>query len=187
MKRKFFVWMLIFLGILITSCSGPMYMIKKNTQQIHTDIKPLPGKASLVVFNTIGRSASGDNLLNYLDKKFIGATKGKSYIVKNDIEPGTKYLSVWCENGIAVKINFEPGKIYYLENVITSRGILGMARVGFEPNKKSMDEADLKDLTFYRIDNSKSVPDLVDEQFKDVINGAGTLIVSPDGVAKIVK
>ena len=116
MKRFLFCIMMIAPLIFFSACAttAPRYMmfIENPTLNISL-IKPENGKSALVVARTtnFGGAVEFDT---YLEKKMIGVTQGKSYFVKTDVNPGVSYVISKAENMEPAKINFEPGRIYYL-------------------------------------------------------------------------
>ena len=105
--------LLIPLLLLLTACSGPSYMIQKDEKLDIRAIKPVPGKAGLVVARTssLGFAIEFDT---FLDKKMIGVTKGRGYFIKRDVEPGLHYFISRAETHEAGKILFEPDTMYYI-------------------------------------------------------------------------
>jgi len=79
-------------------------------------IKPESGKAALVVARTtiFGGAIEFDT---YLDKKMIGVTQRKGFFIKSDIPPGTRYVISKAENMEPIKIIFEQGQVYYLQQI----------------------------------------------------------------------
>ena len=122
----------------------------------------------------------------FLNKAYIGSTRGKCYFAKTNIEPGAYYVSSWGENGVAVKIDFEPSKVYFLQQNV-SIGFL-RARVVVEAvNSRRLDSGDLKGIEYYEFDPAKNeISDLTEAAFKDVIQGADTLVLNPDGTEELV-
>ncbi len=80
--------------------------MKQDNFDIKT-VKPNDGKAALVIARTTS-FGEAINFNTYIEQNMIGVTKGKSCIVKNDIEPGVKYLIARTESLEEAKINFEP-------------------------------------------------------------------------------
>jgi hypothetical protein len=97
----------------------------------------------------------------------------------------TKYVISWGENGEAVKVDFKGDAVYFLQHNV-SMGVW-KARVVMEAlNAKRLDSGDLEGCTYYLYDPKQKGEDLTDEEFKDVIKGADTLVVKPDGSAELV-
>jgi hypothetical protein len=117
------------LGLLAAGCS-PSNMVLKPTKLDVKTVKPAPGKAALVVARTTSMGFA-INFFTYIDHDFIGVTRGKSCFVKNDIDPGTKYLIARTESLETGKINFEPDTVYYVQQ--TPRMGWVVARVTLTP------------------------------------------------------
>lgn len=166
------------------ACAPPS-MIPKEVPVPVSTIKPVPGKSALVVSRTT-KFGGAIPFKTYLDKTYIGATVGKSYFAKTDIDSGTRYVSSFGENGVAVKFNFEPDKVYFLQHNVTL-GVL-KARVILEAvNAKRLDSGELKDCTFYEFDPTKNeIKNLSEEEFKDVIQDADSFVLNADGTAELV-
>jgi hypothetical protein len=112
--RKFLFLVLLTLPVLLMSCAaGTVHMIEQ-------DVKPplgiKPGKAVLAIVRTtsFGWAIVIDD---YIDGKMIGQTRGKSYFI-TDVTPGTHYVMAHAENIAAAKIQFEAGRIYFLDQGI---------------------------------------------------------------------
>lgn len=169
----------------MVACAPPAAMIQKNPPAAVSAIKPEPGKAALVISRTTNFGGAIE-FRTYLDKVYIGSTRGKCYFAKTNIDSGTRFVSSFGENGVAVKVNFEPNKVYYLQHNV-SMGVW-KARVVMEAlNAKRLDSGDLSGCTYYEYDPAKNeTKDLTEEEFKDVIQGASTLIVNADGSSELV-
>jgi hypothetical protein len=102
-------------------------MLFKNDPAINIfNIKPEPGKAALVVART--NTYNGYYIFEtYLDKKMIGVTQWRSYFVKTDVAPGIHYVITKAQNMEPTKINFEPKRVYYIQEI---------PRVGFWNNAR---------------------------------------------------
>jgi len=105
--------LLIPLLLLLAACSGPSYMLQKDDKPDIRAVRPVPGKAGLVVARTssLGAAIEFDT---FLDRKMIGVTKGRGYFVKTDVEPGMHYFISRAETHEAGKILFEPDTMYYI-------------------------------------------------------------------------
>jgi hypothetical protein len=181
MACKFF---LLFFVIAFSSCSISSYMVRQNVNPTAGSIKPEPGKSALVISRTTSFGLAIE-FTTYLDKKFIGSTKGKSYFAKTDIEPGVKYVSSWAENGEAVKVDFKPDTTYFLQQNVTMG--FWRARIVMEAvNAKRLDSGDLEGCAYYLFDQKQALEDLTDAEYKDVISGAQVLAVTPNGEPELV-
>ncbi|MBD3322112.1 MAG: DUF2846 domain-containing protein [Chitinivibrionales bacterium] len=78
--------------------------------------KPRDNKAVLVIMRTTSFGFAA-TVNNYLDGKLIGQTQGKCYFF-TEVESGEHYLTGKNENSRTHTINFEPGKIYFLQQAI---------------------------------------------------------------------
>jgi hypothetical protein len=105
--------------LLVSACasSAPRHMMfKEDPTSAISSVKPESGKAALVV----GRSTSFGGAIEfdtYLDKVMIGVTQWKSYFFKTDIAPGVHYVISKAENMEPAKINFEPDRVYYIQQI----------------------------------------------------------------------
>ncbi len=107
-------------GTLFTSSyamAGAHYMTETKRIVDLSSVTPEPGSAALVVARTtsMGRLVTFDT---YLDREMIGATRGKGYFIKTDVAPGTHFVISKAENWETVKIAFEPGRVYYILEVV---------------------------------------------------------------------
>lgn len=148
--------------LFLFGCGGPKHMITMETKPA---IAPKTDKALLVIARTtsIGFAVT---IENYLDKKFIGQTKGKSYFI-TDVTPGQHYVMGHAENWGVARINFEAGKLYFLNQDI--RMGVWMARTGFTPltaddAAKQLNEEGME----YRVYDTKTPgEDMSDKDFSE--------------------
>ena len=185
--KKHLLPLLAVLGLLSTvACAPPTAMVVKQAPASVASIQPESGKAALVISRTTG-FGRGVAFRTYIDKAYIGSTKGKCYFAKTNVEPGTKHVSSWGENGVAVKVNFEPGKVYFLQQNV-SMGVW-KARVTVEAmNAKRLDSGDLSGCEYFEFDPAKNdEKDLTDAELADVTQGAETLVLKADGTSELVK
>jgi len=95
---------------LILSACGGIHMIKNDSKP---PFAVKPGKAVLVIMRTA--SFYGDtDIKSYLDGKYIGGTKESSYFM-TDVKPGAHYVTADGGNKDTVRMNFEAGRIYFLQ------------------------------------------------------------------------
>jgi hypothetical protein len=184
--RKHLLAILSVLSVLLTlACAPPSVMVRKEPPPTIASIKPEPGKAALVISRTTSIGFAIE-FTTYLGKTYIGSTKGKSYFIKTDVEPGANYVSSWGENGVAVKFDFEPDKVYCLQQNVSMGWT--KARVVMEAvNVKRLDSGDLNGCKFFEFDAAKNtISDLTDDEFKDVIRGADAFVLNADGTAQLV-
>jgi Protein of unknown function (DUF2846) len=130
------------------------------------DPKARPDKATLVI---IRDTSFGFAIVfwHYLDGKFIGETKGKSYFVTN-VNPGPHYIMVSTENTAVAHFDFKPGKIYYLQEGV----IMGMWRArtsGFWPlNPQEAAEA-MKACAYWEYDPNTKGEDMDAKLYQQAI------------------
>jgi Protein of unknown function (DUF2846) len=112
--RKLMFLALLTMPVFLMSCAaGTVHMLEQ-------DVKPplaiKPDKAVLVMVRT---TSFGWAVVinNYIDGKMIGQTRGKSYFI-TDVTPGTHYVMAHAENIAAARIQFEAGRIYFLDQGI---------------------------------------------------------------------
>jgi hypothetical protein len=117
--------------------AGPHHMTETQRSVDVGLVTPDPGKAALVVARTTswGGRITFDT---YLEREMIGATRGKGYFIKTDITPGAHYVISKAENWETVKIAFEPGRVYYILEVVR----MGMLKARL--SKQLLTPADLK-------------------------------------------
>jgi len=155
------------LVVMLAACS-PSNMVKKDDNFNIMTVKPSPGKAALVVARTTNFGGA-INFFNYIGKKFIGVTKGKSCFVKNDIEPGLQYLIARTESLETGKLQFEPDKVYYVQE--TPRMGIWVARVTLSPvaPDKLISEFDDGGCKLYEIDKNDIAEDLSDHEYNEAV------------------
>jgi hypothetical protein len=115
-KRFLFCILMIVPLIFLSACATtvPRYMMFHENPTLNiSSVKPEDGKSALVVARTTSYGKPLE-FNTYIEKKMIGVTKGKTYFVKTDVDPGVSYVISKAENLEPVKINFEPGRVYYL-------------------------------------------------------------------------
>jgi len=162
-KFSFFI-LALSLGLFIAGCS-PSHMVKKDARPDITAVNPIPGKSALVIARTtsFGGAIEFDT---FLDRQMIGVTKGKSYFIKKDIEPGPHYLSSRAENLTSIILNFEPDKTYYYQHEV--RMGIWRARVEMVPESPGHIKSEMSDsCTYYEYDVKDPGQDLSDEEYKD--------------------
>jgi len=161
--KKLMFSLLFVMPVFLTACGGPKHMI---TIDVKPKIAPKTDKAVLVIARTTSFGA-GVTIENYLDKKLIGQTKGKSYFI-TDVAPGQHYVMGHAENWATARINFEASRVYFLNQDI--RMGVWMARTGFSPMSA---EEGLKQInesgSDYRVyDNNNPGEDMSDKDFNEV-------------------
>lgn len=165
--RSGMMLLLLPLVMLLAACS-PAHMTKKEDSFNIKTVKPNTGKAALVVARTtnFGKAV---NFYNYLDHRFIGVTRGKGCFVKNDIEPGLQYLIARTESLETGKIQFEPDKVYYVQE--SPRIGWVVARVTLSPVtlEHLVEEIGEDGCTYYEIDPKDPAEDLTDHEYKEAV------------------
>jgi hypothetical protein len=104
---------------------------------------------------------------NYIDGKFIGETKGKTYII-TQVTPGKHYLVVATENTAVAQIDFTPGRIYYLREGI-AMGIWRARTSGFSPMTPQEAKEAMSSCTYLEIDPKNSVGDMDSKLYEKAI------------------
>ena len=153
--------------MLMAACS-PAHMTKKEEGFSIKTVKPQPGKAALVVARTT-HMGKAINFYNYLDRRFIGVTRGKGCFVKNDIEPGLQYLIARTESLETGKVQFEPDKVYYVQE--SPRMGWMVARVTLSPVtlEHLVEEIGEDGCTYYEIDPKAPAEDLTDHEYTEAV------------------
>ncbi len=170
MKRLWFGFTLITLLVFVSACAttAPRHMVLNEKTPLNIkSIKPETGKSALVVARTtnFGGAIQFDT---FLEKKMIGVTQWKSYFIRTDVNPGISYVISKAENMEPVKINFEPGRVYLLQQIPRMgvwRARISVALMTPE-NLLSMMDDDCKLLTY---DPKNPGEDLSDEDYQTAI------------------
>lgn len=158
--RKIFallVVVFIFFGCAATSMIAP---------ERQPNLETAADKATVVII----RDAFIGNAVvfwNYVDGKFIGETKGKTYIV-TQVTPGKHYLVVTTENTAVAQIDFKPGRIYYLREGIAI-GIWRAHTSGFSPMTPQEAKEAMNSCTYWEIDPKNSVGDMDPKLYEQAI------------------
>jgi hypothetical protein len=104
----------VFLGAMLAGCAGgPGHMVKQERVLDVREVKPQPGKAAVLVTRNTNFGGAVE-FSAYLDQKIIGVTRFKSCFYKDDIEPGSHYISAYGENLDTLLMDLAPDKTYYL-------------------------------------------------------------------------
>ena len=111
MKKSIFA-----IALLALVGCAPSYKVKKEECPDLRKIKPEAGKAALVIGRTT-RFGGGVNFEHYLDRDFIGSTKGYGFFV-TPVDPGTHYVTAAGENHFTKLLQFEPNSTYYLQDEV---------------------------------------------------------------------
>lgn len=155
------VYALFLLPLFLMSC-GNFYMIEQKTRP---EIKADMENATLVIYRgtNFGFAVTIDN---FVDKQFVGQTKGKSYFIAK-VSPGEHYVIGASENNCCAKITFEAGKVYYLLQGIYP-GVM-FARTGYAGSDPESFEKDVSDLAYFVYDTGKGAPTLEEDTYKQTI------------------
>lgn len=160
-------WLVIPLILMVTACSPAHMVLKQDNFDIRT-VKPVEGKAALVIARTtiIGGAI---NFHTYLEQNIIGITKGKSCFIKNDIEPGTKYLIARSESLEEAKINFEANHIYYVQQ--SPRVGWWVARITMTPmsQEQLLSEIGTGGCSLYEMDSKDLADNLTNDEYKEAV------------------
>lgn len=152
MKIKKILLFTVFISLL--SGCATSYMIAPEHKP---DLKASSDQATLVIMrNTIFGTAIV--FWHYLDGKFIGETKGKTYFVTK-VKPGPHYLMVSTENTAVAHFDFKPGKIYYLNEGVLM-GIWRARTSGFWPATPQEVADALASCNYWEYDQSKKADDM---------------------------
>jgi hypothetical protein len=161
--KKYLFVLLFVMPFFLSACGGPKHMVTMDTKPALT---AKTGKALLVIARTTSM-AFGVTIENYLDKQFIGQTKGKSYFI-TDVAPGQHYVMGHAENWSSARINFEAGRTYFLNQDI--RMGVWMARTGFTPLTANDAVSQINESGMeYRVYDTKNPgDDMSDKDFNEV-------------------
>ena len=130
------------------------------------DLTSRPDTATLVI---IRDTFMGTAIVfwNYLDGKFIGETKGKTYFVTT-VKPGQHYVVVATENTAVANLDFQPGRTYYLREGVTM-GLWRARTSGFSPlNPQDAMEA-MNNCTYWEYDPKKGGEDMDPKLYQQAI------------------
>jgi len=105
---------------------------------------------------------------NYLDGKFIGETKGKTYFLTH-VPPGEHYVVAATENTGIAHLNFEAGKRYFLRQGI-AMGLWRARTSGFYPMTAEDAQKSIRNCTYLELDPSKPFPDMEPALYQKAID-----------------
>ncbi len=153
---------LILLSLVVIACHGGMNMIMKDTKPA---LAPKKDKALLVIIRTTSFGA-GYIVSNYLDGKMIGQTQHKAYFI-TEVKPGKHYLVSQADNKDAVRVNFEAGRIYFLQ-----QGIYPGWNATSRFTVMTLDEFKLQlpEAVFYVLDTQNPGKDMDAKDYKEAID-----------------
>lgn len=158
---------LFFVVMLLAACS-PAHMVKKDGRLDIRTITPDPGKSALVIARTTS-FGGGVNFFTYIDRKFIGVTRGQSCFVKKDITPGLQYLIARTESLETGKLQFEPDTVYYVQQ--SPRIGWVVARVTLTPVTRDhlFSEIGEDGCEEYQIDPKDPAEDLTEHEYQEAV------------------
>lgn len=140
-------------------CAGGIHMITKESKPA---ISAKSDKAVLVIIRTTS-FGWGSVVDNYLDGKMIGQTQGKMFFI-TEVKPGVHYVISHADNTDTVRLNFEAGNIYLLQqgiypgwNIVTR----------FSPITTEEFAKEVKEATYVVYDTEKPGKDMSDKDFKE--------------------
>jgi hypothetical protein len=159
---------LVFLTSIISVGCAPSNMTVKSENFNIIEVKPEPGKSALVVARTT-LFGGAINFFTYLNHKMIGVTRGKSCIVKRDIDPKQTYLIARTESLETGKINFEPDTVYYVQQ--SPRPGWVVARVNLTPVSPEHLSVEIgtEGCTLYEIDKNDIADDLSEHEYQEAV------------------
>ena len=165
-KAKRF-WQVIPFILMLAACAPSHMVLKQDNFDIKT-VKPSDGKAALVIARTTSFGGA-INFHTYIEQSMIGVTRGKSCFVKNDIEPGVKYLIARTESLEEAKINFEPNHIYYVQQ--SPRLGWVVARISMTPmsQEQLLEEIGSDGCTLYEMDLKDLADNLTNDEYKEAV------------------
>lgn len=103
-------------GVVLFGVLGCGGMWTMNTSSEKPSPQASDDKATLVIMRTTSYGWAAQ-ISNFLDGKLIGQTKGKCYFITK-VDPGKHTVICQNENVRMHEINFEAGKVYYLQQAI---------------------------------------------------------------------
>jgi hypothetical protein len=164
----------VFLTPLFLGACGGYHMITRDAKPSDYAVKSQ--KATLVIIRSTNWSGSvgtitigpGHIVTNYLDKKMIGQTRGKSYFV-TEVKPGTHYIMAQSQNTAVARLNFETGKVYVLQQLLfpSLNPFKDIPRTGFTPMNTQDFMKEIKDSDFLVYDKAHPGDDLPQKDFQE--------------------
>jgi hypothetical protein len=136
------------------------------TRDVKPEITAKPDSATLVILRDTWFGGAV-TFWNYLDRKFIGETAGKTYFVTS-VKPGPHYVVVTTENTAVANIDFQSGKTYFLHEGV----LMGLWRArtsGFEPLTYEQAMESIRNCTYRELDTSKTAEDMDPQLYKKAI------------------
>lgn len=145
-------------------------MVRQDAANIDIlNIRPKDGKAALVMIRN-NALCGGITFETYLDKHMIGTTQGTSGVVfiNTEIPPGTQHVISTSLNADAFRINFEPGRIYYIKQY----PIWAFPTCALVTGPLSQEEAKViwsEGVNLFEYDGANPGEDLSDQYFNEVV------------------
>lgn len=160
MKR--IIFLMVFL-LALTGCSKKY----TATSSALPNLDPGEDKATLVVLRD---TIWGGVIVfeTYVDRKFIGETQDKAYLVAK-VDPGERYVITVTENVGVAKINFEPGRIYFLNQNI-AMGWWKSRTSGFSVADVAQATRSMNSCAYFEYDRSKNAPDLKQSVYEKAVS-----------------
>jgi len=152
--------LLVALSLIMISGCASSNMIAPNKQP---SLKPEPKKSTLVIIRSF---SAGSNVVfsHYMDGKFIGETKAKTYFV-SQVPAGKHYLMGCANNTATVQMDFIAGKIYYL-----CEGYAWPSNTtGFTPIQQEKAKEILRKCTYLEIDPESKVSDMNPKEYQRAV------------------
>jgi hypothetical protein len=159
MKR----WFMVFICAYIVSGCSTSHMIKSEQKPA---MVPKPDSATLIIIrdtNFYGTIV----FWNYLDRKLIGETMGKSYFI-TDVPPGPHYVISSTENTGVAHFDFKPQKTYYLGQKVLM-GVWRARTGGFYPMTPQEAADSMKNCAYYSYDTKSSGEDMDQELYRKAV------------------
>jgi len=167
-------------------CGGPAHMVRTETAPRVQDVRPVAGKAAVVIARTVSKGFNVE-FFNYVDRRFIGVTKGRSFFVTNSVEPGRRIFISSASNIDALKIDFKAGKVYCIQQLVgfpesgqlarwVVPGRSPFEKVGVTLKEISIDEMakEMADgMPYYTVDGTKPGKDLSEEEYRNIASKMG--------------
>ncbi|HUI94012.1 MAG TPA: hypothetical protein VLX68_17370 [Chitinivibrionales bacterium] len=148
--------------IVLAGCGNP-FMLKIETKP---DMHANASKAALVIYRS---TSFGPRMPvhNFIDGKYIGTTVGKCFFISK-VDPGSRYVVGDAENKACAKINFEAGKVYYLQQILYFG--FKSARTGYSGSNPKDFEDQLKEgMDYIAINPAEKAPMLNEGDYKQTI------------------
>ena len=113
-SAKMILGLIVAVVIGMAGCDGrPGHMVKQDKLLDVREVKPQPGMAAVVVTRNTNFGGAVE-FAAYLNQKMFGVTRWKSCFYKDDIQPGSHYISAYGENLDSLLMDLAPDKTYYL-------------------------------------------------------------------------